>query len=166
MGVLFPPLQSNCFPVTVAVSCSNLVLKKKNDSSFMYDPAGSKAHGANHIPQRVSQCLCHSLCFHLRHLFYEFLLPLISSSSPHQERVGTVVVCGDCVCAFCGSRYQTGREKKDLLLLEKACNIDAEQTLRNTAIKWNLDQVQMVTSTHTILIIASQQNAIPSKKRE
>lgn len=27
MGVLFPLLQSNCFPVTVAVSCSNLVLK-------------------------------------------------------------------------------------------------------------------------------------------
>lgn len=27
MGVVFPPLQSNCFPVTVAVSCSNLVLK-------------------------------------------------------------------------------------------------------------------------------------------
>lgn len=77
----------------------------------MWGPAGSRAHSANRITQRVSQCLCHFLKFHLRHPFYQFLLKLISSPSPHRERLGTFVVCGNCVCAFC-SRYQTGGERE------------------------------------------------------
>lgn len=96
------------FPVTVAVSCINLALKS-NDSGFMFM---SKPTVPTTLPRECPSVAATSWVFPLRHLFCEFLLLFISSPvSTQVERTGTVVVCGERVCAFCGSRYQTGRGK-------------------------------------------------------